>query len=173
MAQKLEFIPAKPIDAPLLGQLGWITFAETFGHFFTPSQLEGYLRSAFLPAKIASEMADPGQPYFLAQWEGLPVGYGKLKANFGPNGQTSEAYWQLQRIYVQREFLPKKIGAPLQDHLLAYARQNGAKRLWLYVHHANQRAIQFYLRTGWSETRRDQVKFGEASFEFLLMEIEL
>jgi diamine N-acetyltransferase len=173
MAQKLVFVLAKPSDAPLIAQLGWITFAENFGHFFSEEQLDIYLRSAFLPEKIAAELTDPKQPYFLSYWEGLPVGYGKLKANFGTDGQYSDEVWQLQRIYVQKEFLPKKIGLPFQDHLLDYARTKGAKRLWLYVHHANARAIQFYLRTGWIETRRDQVAFGLASFEFLLMEIEL
>jgi hypothetical protein len=54
-------------------------------------------------------LAKPENAYWLALWEGLPVGYAKLKHRF-PLSATAQSAAQLQRICVLGEFIGHGIG---------------------------------------------------------------
>ncbi|MBY5461794.1 GNAT family N-acetyltransferase [Rhizobium leguminosarum] len=53
---------------------------------------------------------------------------------------------QLQKIYVLRDFLAQRLGAPLLKASLERAASVRASAIWLAVLRENQRAIRFYLR---------------------------
>jgi ribosomal protein S18 acetylase RimI-like enzyme len=87
-------------------------------------------------------LAKPENAYWLALWEGLPVGYAKLKHRF-PLSATAQSAAQLQRICVLGEFIGHGIGRYLIESVFTKAAAM-ATAMWLDVLQDNDRAVGFY-----------------------------
>jgi diamine N-acetyltransferase len=68
---------------------------------------------------------------------------------------------QLQKIYVQKAFLDKKIGHLLLNAAMDVFWQNDARRIWLTVLESNARAIRFYEKNGWAKHAKHRHQIGE------------
>ncbi len=66
-------------DAALLAELGARTFADSFGDQNTPEDMAAYLAASFSPEIQAAELADPGVVFLIAELDGAPVGFVKLR----------------------------------------------------------------------------------------------
>jgi ribosomal protein S18 acetylase RimI-like enzyme len=161
---------ATPEDAVTMALLGRITFAESFGHLFRShrQELKSYLDRTFGVGKIEISLAKPGNVYWLAFRDLLPIGYAKLKHPSAPTDEAGEYAAQLQKIYVLNEFLGERIGEALLQQVLPEAKRR-APKLWLDVLHENKRAIGFYTKHGFSVTGEDTYRIGSQTFLFDLM----
>ena len=61
---------------------------------------------------------------------------------------TSKEEWDLIIIVIKREFLSKGYGTKAFSEFIEKARQDGVKRIFLYVNADNPRAIRFYEKFG-------------------------
>jgi hypothetical protein len=66
-------------DAKLLAELGARTFADSFAADNTPDDMAVYLAKSFSPEKQSVEMAEPGTVFLIAEEDGHPVGYTRLR----------------------------------------------------------------------------------------------
>ena len=162
---------AQPGDAAVIALLGRLTFCETFGPLFLghDAELQAYLDQTFSVAKIASSMAKPENHYWLSLLDDLPIGYAKLKRPSANTLVDDPAPAQLQKIYVLVEFLGQRIGNDLMDAVMTEARAGGVGQVWLTVLDANDRAIRFYLRHGWTRAGTAQFAIGTQAFSFLVL----
>lgn len=157
-------------DAPVLALLARITFAETFGHYFSyPMDVLNYLDLTFGVAKIRRGIQKENNEFWIALYDGLPVGYAKLKLNSVPDTMTIPHAAQLQKIYVLKDFLSKKIGLKLQDSLFAEAQARNYQTLWLSVLKENARAIRFYEKSGYQPIGEHDFQIGKENFSFFIM----
>ena len=62
-----------------------------------------------------------------------------------------------------------KIGLKLQDLLLEKATKMGNKKIWLSVLNSNDRAINFYLKNGFTNIGTHDFQIGKESFDFNVM----
>jgi GNAT superfamily N-acetyltransferase len=126
----LHIRAAEQEDAAVVALLGRITFAETFGPLFEhhPDDLALYLQATFGVAKIRRSLDVPGNSYWLAFADDLPVGYAKLKYPSATGLLPESDAAQLQKIYVLRDFLGRGIGLPLLQVSVARARRLGHRR---------------------------------------------
>lgn len=171
----LTIRPAEIADAALVALLGRITFAQTFGDLFAghKQDLCTYLAETFAPAKIARSMAKPGNHYWLALLDDLPIGYAKLKSRSGHPQVAGEAVGQLQKIYVLHDFLSTGAGKLMSAALLAEARLQDCDQLWLTVLDSNARAIEFYARQGWLRRATDTHRIGAQQFVYDVLVLPL
>ncbi|WP_420320067.1 GNAT family N-acetyltransferase [Flagellimonas sp.] len=165
----MEILKAIHSDATIVALLARITFTETFGHYFRDKlDLENYLNWTFNVQKLQNSIAKPDNRYWLAKIEGLPVGYAKLKLN-SPSPFVKESdCCQLQKIYVLKDFLSKKIGLALQNELLNEATSKSPK-IWLSVLKENERAVRFYGKNGFEKVGDHDFQIGKEHFEFQAM----
>lgn len=154
-------------DAAMTALLGRVTFAETFGYLFQnrARELGTYLDRTFGVGKVETSLSKPGNVYWLAFRDRLPVAYAKLKHPSAPSGRAAQDAAQLQKIYVLKEFLAERIGEALLRQVSAEAKQR-ASTLWLDVLHENQRAIGFYRKHGFAVTGEDAYAIGSQTFLF-------
>jgi diamine N-acetyltransferase len=147
---------ANPADATTVASLGRITFAETFGHLFRHhgGDLRAYLDATFDVAKIEASLGKPHNAYWLAFLDRLPIGYAKLKHRSSPPGKPGQCAVQLQKIYVLRDYLGRRIGDELLGPVVREALAQ-APLLWLDVLRENDRAIAFYTRHGFVVSGED------------------
>ena len=145
----IEIRLAKKEDAQFIALLGRITFTETFGHFFRDQKdLIDYYNLTFSVQKIEHGIKKPNNIFWIAFVNQLPVGYAKLKLNSNSEFIESKDVCQLQKIYVLKDFQSMKIGFGLQDLLLKKAKELNFNNVWLSVLNSNERAINFYKKTG-------------------------
>lgn len=161
-------------DAQTIALLGRITFTETFGHLFTdPRNLQDYLTLTFGVQKIRISLSKENNVFWLAYWDELPVGYAKLKKDSPSPFLKGQNVCQLQKIYVLKDFLSKKVGMALQAELLDYAKKHNLSRIWLSVLKSNRRAVSFYNKHGFGTLGDHTFQIGEQVFDFQAMAKDL
>ncbi|NKI33103.1 GNAT family N-acetyltransferase [Croceivirga thetidis] len=166
----MQIRTARIEDAEYIALLGRVTFTETFGHLFTdPNDLSNYLNQTFGVQKIRNSLTKENNVFWLAFVEELPVGYAKLKLNSPSEFISEQPICQLQKIYVLKDFLSRKIGKVLQDELLNHSKNLGFKRIWLSVLKSNKRAIGFYQKNGFELIGDHSFTIGKEKFDFQAM----
>ncbi|WP_190809494.1 GNAT family N-acetyltransferase [Flagellimonas sp. S3867] len=165
----MEIIKASHSNAVIVALLARITFTETFGHYFRDkTDLENYLSLTFNVQKLKNSLTKPNNVYWLAFIDGLPVGYAKLKLKSPSPLIKEQDVCQLQKIYVLKDFLSKKVGLTLQNVLLEEAKSKASK-IWLSVLKENLRAIRFYEKNGFKKIGDHDFQIGKEHFEFQAM----
>ncbi|WP_297704473.1 GNAT family N-acetyltransferase [uncultured Eudoraea sp.] len=166
--QSIEIRLANTTDAEYITLLGRVTFPQTFGYYFRDkNDLLAYYNRTFSVAKIRSGFENPNNLFWLALVDDLPVGYAKL--NSPTRFSSSENICQMQKIYVLQDFLSMKIGLELQNSLLNTAREKGFDKIWLSVPKSNERAINFYGRSGFEKIGDHDFQIGKEHFKFVAM----
>lgn len=144
----LQIRKASIRDFSVLNKIGRQTFTETFHDTNTEENLRKYLDESFDDKKLKEELSNPSTWIYLASLEDKVVGY--LKVNFG-QAQTEfkhDGWFEIERIYVVREYWGKTIGQALLDFALALASEQKCSCVWLGVWEKNYRAIRFYEKNG-------------------------
>lgn len=166
---------AGPGDAEYVALLARVTFTETFGTLFRdPQDLLDYYEKTFSVSKLRESISKENNVFWIALVDELPVGYAKMK-KYSPTAQSSglTKESQLQKIYVLKDYLSKKIGQKLQEVLIAECRAIGSERVWLSVLVSNQRAIGFYNKHGFVAFGDQTFSIGKETFEFITMSKDL
>jgi ribosomal protein S18 acetylase RimI-like enzyme len=144
-------------DVKLLQDIGIQTFYDTFAEVNTKADMDQYLEMNFNDARIILELADTDNLFFVAESNGQSAGYAKLRKGTTPVELQGANAIELERLYVAKEFLGKRVGQALMDHCLSKAREENFNTVWLGVWENNLRAIAFYKKCGFE-------KFGAHAF---------
>ncbi|AUP77354.1 GNAT family N-acetyltransferase [Flavivirga eckloniae] len=138
---------AKEADTAILALLGRLTWAESHGHYIADkNNLLEYLNSNFSISKTKQEINNPKNLFYIIYVDDLPVGYAKLVVNAINESVASQNNCRLERIYIQNEFIPLKIGQQLLTFVEEKAKALQLDTMWLTVYIKNKRAIRFYER---------------------------
>ena len=106
----MEHLLIRPVlekDLPELQQIANSTFLDTFGPANKAADMAQYAEEKLSLAHISKEWANPGSKFFFSELAGNAIGY--LKVNTG-SAQTEDmlpAGLEIERIYVQAEYLEK------------------------------------------------------------------
>lgn len=149
---------ATPQDNFLLANLGARTFADSFGADNTPEDMADYLKGSFSPEKQAAELAEEGTTFLIAEIDGQPVGYTRLRQDPPPDCVTGLLPIEIVRLYAVKEWIGRGVGAALMQASLDEAARTGHDIIWLDVWEKNPRAIAFYQKWGFQ-------KVGEQGFQ--------
>jgi ribosomal protein S18 acetylase RimI-like enzyme len=132
-----------------LTELSVTTFVDSFGADNDPSDMALYLATEMNKEKLATELADTGNSFFIARLNGEAVGYIKLRGDTPEELQPARCV-EIERIYVRKAYHDRKVGAALMQHAHDYAVAGNYEIIWLGVWEHNARAIAFYNRWGFT-----------------------
>jgi diamine N-acetyltransferase len=144
-------------DKTALRVLGIKTFKDTFEEHNTAEDMEQYIATAFSDEQIEKELEEANTVFFLAEDGGRVVGYAKVRESETQQTLQNKYALELHRIYVDKDYLGKRIGNILLEACLEYAKTKGYETVWLGVWEHNPRAIAFYRKHGFE-------KFGDHVF---------
>ena len=156
-------------DASVISFLGKQTFTETFGYLFTENELNQYLEGTFSLKKIESSLLKPHNIFGILYHADKPAGYFKVKVGSHYNDSIDKAYVQLQKIYVLKDYLDKKLGPELIKYIFDLPEIKDCDTIWLVVLGANARAIKFYENHGFRKLKKHYFTIGEHNLEYELM----
>lgn len=141
---------ATPADAAVLAELGAATFVETFGHLYTPADLQAFLDDSHTVAAYAKVLADPGYALWLAEQDGRAIGYAQAGCCGLPHAEVQPADGELKRLYIRADAQNGGSGRALMDVAMAWLLADGPRTLWLSVWSENLGAQRFYARYGFA-----------------------
>lgn len=139
---------ARDEDAALLAQVGGQAFTEAFGPDNNPQDLADYLSGAFSESIQRAEVAESGSVFFIAEDDGTPCGYARLRRKTPPAFVRGKNPCELQRFYVLKDWWGKGAAHDLMRAVVDEASRLGYGALWLGVWQKNPRAIAFYQKWG-------------------------
>ena len=161
-------------DANKIAAIGWHSFEETFGNFFTDrANLHNHLQKHFTPEAIADTMADQQNRYYLCRQENTAAGFAKLKLDSTNQLVLNNRQLELERIYFSSGFQGVGAAQLLMKELLKEAVLLKAEVLWLRVYCKNEKAIRFYEKNGFVRTGIQNIFIGSQEFIFYVMSTTL
>lgn len=129
-------------------RIGKQTFSETFSRDNNPKDIEAYLTLNFAFDKLRQELSDTNSEFYFAEQSNKPIGYLKINLGTSQTEIKNENTLEVERIYVLKDFLGKKIGKLLLDKAIQIAQKQQVDYVWLGVWEENNRAIRFYEKHG-------------------------
>jgi len=160
-------------DASLLAELGSKTFYDSFIEFNTEEDMSKYLSEHYSEEIQMAEIQDPNTVFLIAEQDGAPVGYAKLKGHSKGDGVASTNPMELQRIYSIQEYIGKGVGPALMKESIREAKERGFNCLWLGVWEKNERAIKFYEKWGLKKVGNHIFVLGEDIQKDVTMELRI
>jgi GNAT superfamily N-acetyltransferase len=167
----VTFRDAVPEDADALAELGRVTFAETFGHLYTPENLAAFLQN-HSPERWRAELSDSAFAVCLAEEDGRAAAYAKLAPPSLPF-ETQRRATELRQFYVLGPWQGRGISSELMAWAIAEARRRGAEELYLSVFVDNHRARRFYARYGFEQVGTYEFMVGTHADLDLVMRLDL
>ncbi|QQS42710.1 MAG: GNAT family N-acetyltransferase [Acidobacteriota bacterium] len=137
-------------DAAMLSSIGAKTFWETYSD--SPDNenedLRNYIDWAYEEERIRTELQDEGFRYLVAELDGKPAGYARLRIGSYIANVDAERPLEISRIYLLSEFQGKGRGKKLIERCVEEAERFFCDKVWLSVWKHNEKAIGFYEKMG-------------------------
>ena len=156
-------------DVSILSDLGAKTFARAYRDAIDALDLQTYTEEAFSADRIAQELDTDQGYYALAEVDGEPGGYGKVKVAKVPVGIALAEPIELERLYVLPEWLGQGMGTALLSHMMNWVEEHSYRCCWLRVWIRNTRAIAFYEHWGFLTIGSEPYLVGDTSEPVLIM----
>ena len=136
-------------DADKLCQFARQSFYDTYSWYNDEQNMATYVNEAFTIAKVKEDINNPLTKFVLAWNNDKLCGYVKIGwGNRFDAPDTTEKQLEVARLYVDKSFIGQGVGKLLIIVAIEYARQNNADCIWLDVWKENERAIEFYGKSG-------------------------
>ena len=131
--------------------------------------MTAYLKGAFGPDLQAAELADPASEFLIAEVDGVPAGYVRLRRGPAPPEVAGGRPMEVVRCYADAPWIGRGVGSRLMEASLARASEWACDVVWLDVYERNPVAIAFYERWGFSVVGRQSFLLGEDVQDDLVM----
>lgn len=139
---------AVPQDAENLAAFASRMYAQTFGNFTDPDDLEEFLSVTYGASQQREEITSENIRTLIAEFEDQIMGFAQLKQGSAPDCVSSESPIELWRFYIDKPWQGKGMASDLMDAAKVAAIELGGTSLWLGVWEINSRAIAFYKKQG-------------------------
>ncbi len=167
-----SIIKATLQNAPLLAHLGRLSFIESHGSSATAEIVEEYVSESFSLENCKKELVDPNNIYYFIYYNQKPAGYSKIILNSGHPNIKTENVTKLERLYLLKEFYHLQLGIQLLNFNIALSKENKQNGMWVFVWKGNERAVNFYKKTGFQTVGEYFFKLTEThsnpNFQMLL-----
>lgn len=142
--QRLE-----PEDAVLLSNIARRAYADHFRYLWEDDG-EAYIARSFSEEILEIELRDATNLYFAAYFDGQAGGFLKLRPHNTLPMFGETAAFEIERIYLAKEFKGKGIGKRMMSTAIEIAESMGREIVWLKVMDGNEVSIRFYESWGFS-----------------------
>ena len=156
-------------DAATLAELGTATFIDTFGHLYTPEDLQAFLDESHTEAAYAKVLANSHYALWIAEADGRAIGYAQAGPCGLPHADVQHGDGELKRLYVLASHQNGGWGGRLFDEAERWLLRDGPRTLWIGVWSENFGAQRFYARHGFGKVGTYQFPVGRVrDLEFIL-----
>lgn len=158
--------------AAQLAEFGRQAFQDTYSATNRPEDVAAYVAETFGPEKQLTELEDANTVFLLAQMPQGLVGYAKLYIGSAPGlapGKSPADRLEVERLYVQEDWIGTGLGATLMRRTIEEARAHRCRSVVLGVWEKNERALAFYQRFGFRQIGTHVFQLGSDSQNDLIL----
>lgn len=169
---------ATAADAATLSELASVTFPLACPPHTTQEAMADFISKNFSITSFDGYLSDPARTLFLAEADGVAVGYAMLILGEPTDPDVVAALTirptcELSKLYV----LPGHHGAGVSRALLAsateFARAARCDAMWLGVNQENARANAFYEKSGFARVGEKHFQVGDRLEDDFVRELAL
>jgi len=156
-------------DVAVLAELGARTFADTFGHLYSDSDLAAFLQENHSPEAVLAFLEDPQYATWIAEENGEPIGYALAGPCRLPHPEVTPKCGELKRIYLLKDRQGSGLGGRLMVTALDWLEAQRRRPIWIGVWSENHGAQRLYARAGFAKVGEYEFVVGASrDHEFIL-----
>lgn len=145
------FRPATGGDALCISVLAAQVFVDTYATYGIREAIARHVTEELSVSAMAASIANSNHRYIVAEVANYLVGFVQLKLRAENIAVSSANPVEVVRLYVLERFASSGVGTSLLTRGEALAAAQGARHTWLIAWVGNTRALDFYLRRGYTE----------------------
>ena len=130
--------------------IGTVAVGEAHRESTTADNLNSYLQKHYNDDAIKAELEDQDNIYHIIWYNDKPAGFSKIELNVKEAAIEADNITKLDRIYLLKEYFGLKLGWELLNFNIQIAKENNQSGIFLYTWTGNNRAVDFYLKTGFT-----------------------
>src|SRR5262245_8729762 len=146
----ISVLKATEKDCDAIVRIGKISVAESHRGSCSDEEMNEFLERNYNRYAIKAELDDPGNIYHIINYNDEPAGFSKIILNAKHSNIAAGNVTKLDRIYLLKEFYGLKLGLELLNFNIELSKKNTQSGMWLYTWIGNHRAIDFYLKAGFT-----------------------
>jgi diamine N-acetyltransferase len=165
MPAMISIIKATEKDCNSIADIGKVSVAESHRDSTSAEIMNEYLERNYNIDEIRKELDDVNNIYYIINYNDKPVGFSKIILNAKHPNIATENVTKLDRIYLLKEFYGLKLGLELLNFNIELSRNNNQSGMWLYTWIGNNRAVNFYLKAGFTIIGSHQFYVTETHYD--------
>lgn len=142
-------------DIPTIQEIAERTWPVSYDGIISPDQIRYMLDMMYNLDKIESAIADPNQDFWLAEENGVVLGFCGIEHGFPEAGIT-----RIHKLYILPATQGSGLGKILLDQVEKEARRHGNNKLHLNVNKLNK-ASGFYRKHGFTVDYEEVLDIGD------------
>ncbi len=143
-----SIIKATAKDAVLLSGIAATSFIESHGSSAPAGDIDIYVAEKYSEHIFKEQLSDPRNNYNFIYHNNIAAGYSNIIFDEPYDSSPIKHIAKLDRIYLLKEFYNLQLGRVLFEFNVSLAKSNHQRGIWLYVWKENNRAVNFYTKTG-------------------------
>ena len=152
----LSIIKATALDIPLIRQLTFAIWPQTYSGVISKEQIDYMLEQMYNPATLQKQMEVDGCTFIIVYNNDNAIA-------FASYNETEPQLWKLNKIYILPSQQGKGTGKFIINYIIDEIKTKGAKALQLQVNRDNK-AKNFYERLGFKIIKTADFDIGNGYF---------
>jgi len=145
-------------------RIGRISVREAHGESCSAEDMNEYLDNNYNDNAIKEELKNTKNIYHIITSDETAAGFSKIVLDAEHPGVPQKNVTKLDRIYLLKDFYNLKLGLKLLNFNIDLAKANNQSGIWLFTWVGNKRAVNFYLKTGFSIIGNHNFKVTETHY---------
>ena len=146
----VAIVKAKLKDAADIVKIGKMSFLDAHKSSASAESLQSYLDKNFTVSILQKELTKSSNLFYLIYYKKQLAGYSKIILNENHPNIKSNTVTKLERLYLLKAFYDYKLGYRLLQFNVELSKKKMQSGMWLFVWTENERAINFYKKTGFT-----------------------
>ena len=138
-------------DAAQLAALAVHVWLEIYSTQGVAREDAAHVFAVFTPRVVSELLGNPRRVLYVAERQDCLLGFSQACLSVPHAEVSARLPVELERLYVQSRSHGRGIGRRLLAEAEAFAAANGADAIWLTVWVENERALEFYARSGYTD----------------------
>ena len=151
----LKIIQSDTSHIPAIQQVASLAWPDAFKEILSASQIAYMMQWMYSDESLREQMEKKGHRFFWATSNEKPVGYMSIEHHCEGTNKT-----KIHKIYLLPDVQRQGIGRMFLEMAQATAKEQRDTVLYLNVNKYNQRAIDFYRKTGFQLVKEEVIDIG-------------
>ena len=151
-------------DFKVITRIGKVAVELSHRESCSAVDMNHFLATHYTDEAIKSELVNPMNTYHIIYYGTQAAGFSKMMLNMEHTNIPEPNVTKLDRIYLLKEFHDLKLGYELLQFNMELSRKSGQSGMWLFTWVGNKRAVNFYLKVGFSIIGSHQFKVSDTHY---------